>query len=306
MEGSSLKEINETAIQKISNIYKNNFIENNSTSTLLIVIVAILIFFIVIYYFIEINRNSILLDWNNNKCNPKYIFFSGFIQKDNPNKLQYNYDNFLECSINKSTTIKNALKSIRRTDNNLINDGNNTYQIEKNNFDTTQSTIDEKINNEIPKITNNVSNISNKMDLLYQQHQRIYNITEMYINRIILLFNNIYKYIANSFQYKLYEYKRNMDIDTFNTDLRSKYITILNTYVSNGFSSYRSKNYENSYNNINEAIDNLDGLIKKINVYNNLHKTDISNIDKLCTIMNTNDKFVNSGYACNNIFTNYS
>lgn len=296
----------ETTIQKISYLYKNDFIENNSTSFLLIVIVAILIFFIVIYYFIEINRNSILLDWNNNKCNPKYIFFSGFIQKDNPDKLQYNYDNFLECTINKSTTIKNALKTIRKNDNNLLEEGNTTYENEKNNFNTTQSTINKKINDEIPKITNNISNISNKMDLLYEQHNRIYNITEMYINRIILLFNNIYIYIANAFQYKLYEYKRNINIDSFNEELRSNYITILNTDVRTGFTNYNNKKYKNSYNNINQAIDNLDILITKINNDNNLHKKDKINIDKLCTIMNTNTKFVNSGYSCNNIFSNYS
>ena len=61
--------------------------------------IIILIFIIIILnLYLKNNVNEAKLNWNVNKCIPKYMFISGFVKK-NPNSgiLGSTYDNFRSC-----------------------------------------------------------------------------------------------------------------------------------------------------------------------------------------------------------------
>ena len=56
-------------------------------------------FFIIIFiYYIKANLYESKVDWSVNKCVPKYMFVSGYINKDpGKNALSAIYDNFASC-----------------------------------------------------------------------------------------------------------------------------------------------------------------------------------------------------------------
>ena len=88
--------------------------------------IFIVFFFIILILFLYV-KNNVKVDeknWDIQKCNPKYLFFSGYIRR-NPNETAYNstLNNFYECTGNlvKGTnqefinqSMKNKFKSFQK------------------------------------------------------------------------------------------------------------------------------------------------------------------------------------------------
>ena len=81
----------------IKQIY--NIDNSESIYTYIIPIIIILVVFIfTIIYLIKINLSASKLNWQVNQCMPKYMFVSGFIQKEeNEGALDSTYTNFKKC-----------------------------------------------------------------------------------------------------------------------------------------------------------------------------------------------------------------
>ncbi len=297
-------------IKNIFVLYKNNKISSQNSYMFFYIIIIFIVLFI--YLMIEYNRQSILLDWNNNRCNPKYMFMAGFIQKDVKDGVQYTYDNFLECT-QRSKVISDGIKKVNSTNDNLINTAYDIYNdgmIKKDDIDREIEKLNkDSINNE-QKFTN----ISNTMDLIYTQHQRIYNIMNMYVTRLTFVIKNIYDYIGNVLLYKIYNHKKKMDIDNFHNEIKTEYLNIINGDVNKCYNSYNNNRRNSNYQNLDykECIDfaanatnrllALKDKIDKFNTENIIVKQDI---EKLCDIFDGNiPQF--SNYNCKQIFTNYT
>ena len=82
------------------NIIQLNQILNNTSSIDILIPYVICIIFITIttYYIIRINLTLSKINWDKNKCVPKYMFVSGFIQKEpGLNILGSISKNFKQC-----------------------------------------------------------------------------------------------------------------------------------------------------------------------------------------------------------------
>jgi hypothetical protein len=294
----------------ISKIYKENIIHKTSNSTLIFYLFIFLFIIMFIYFFIDINRKNILLDWENNRCNPKYMFISGYIKNDTDNNIQYTYDNFIDC-VNKNEYIQQSKQIIRSTDNKMNDAVNSIYKNEITITDNVSNNNDNLSSNYL-LLENNKNIMENKMDLLYDQHKKIYNIMEMYINRTIFVIDYIFKYISNVFQYNLYNYKSqlNRNFITLNNSTRSSYISTMQI-IQNSFNQYNSENYNNAYSKATIAISTLQNLINDMNNFesdNNTtnNTTNKTKIDNICSMMSNNSKLINGRDSCDIIFPNYS
>ena len=98
-------------IQSMENLYKSQsgvsyawrnikISSINDTYTFNIVLLFFLVLGMLLFY-IKINVNIDSKNWNVEKCNPKYLFYSGYVHNDTPLS---NYDatlnNFIECTSN--------------------------------------------------------------------------------------------------------------------------------------------------------------------------------------------------------------
>jgi len=60
--------------------------------------ICFIVLIITIYYLIKIDSTGSNILWENNKCLPKYLFVSGFIQRDkDKGMLDTTYTNFKKC-----------------------------------------------------------------------------------------------------------------------------------------------------------------------------------------------------------------
>ena len=101
--------------------------ENKSDIDILIPYIICIIFIIItIYYIIRINMTMSKSNWEKNKCIPKFMFISGFIQKEKGlNLLGSTIKNFKQCiqdglpfakpSINTPNQTYNFGESIKQT-----------------------------------------------------------------------------------------------------------------------------------------------------------------------------------------------
>ena len=67
-------------IERIIKVYKGREEESDIFGTLIIIFVVLVFFF---YFYFKVTQSQILLDWKNQRCNPKYIFFSHLIFNKN-------------------------------------------------------------------------------------------------------------------------------------------------------------------------------------------------------------------------------
>lgn len=292
----------------ISKIYKDHIIHRSSNSKLMIYLVLFAFVILFVYYFIDVNRKNILLDWENNRCNPKYMFISGYIKNDTDNNIQYTYDNFLECT-NRNERIKETKKIIHKTDKSMFETIDKLYDIEQ----TTENSASDIINSQINDISinylnveNNKKNVYNKMDLLYDQHKKIYNITEMYINRFIFVIDYIFKYISNVFEYNLYNYKSqfNAAFNRKNTAIRNSYISKI-AQIQLSFDKYNLKDFDSAYTSANSALNKLVQLTNDMDEFESNNLSTTNKINNTCDIMKNNSKLVTSTNSCGIIFPNY-
>jgi hypothetical protein len=307
--------MNKELLNPISEIYKNKTNElKSSNSTSYIIFVLIIFIIVIVYFLIEYNRKAILLDWNNNKCNPKYMFISGFIQNDVKDGIQYTYDNFVEC-INRSEPIKQEVKNYNTQINNLIDDYQDVYSygIDQSRNETIEKNLERQMNRH-KEYKNDTEKILNVMDLIYTQHQRLYNVMDMYINRTIYVVNNIYRYVGNALLYKLYKYKQQMNIDKFHKDIKIEYQNIINSDVTNAYNKYNTTksqpnpetlDYRDSINKASSATNRLLALKKKIDDFNKSNNVTKEKINQVCTVLHRNPIFSSDNINCERVFNNY-
>lgn len=83
----------------INNVYDNlSYYDLYGSSIFAFVIITILIIFVLMFGQIMKNRGEIAADWENQKCNPKYLPFAGYISRpEGKTAFEYTSENFQYC-----------------------------------------------------------------------------------------------------------------------------------------------------------------------------------------------------------------
>jgi hypothetical protein len=197
-------------IESIIKVYKSREEESNMLGTLILILIVLVIFF---YFYFKVTQTQILLDWQNQRCNPKYIFFSYYL---NPVEGQDPYtsikNNFMQC-IKPFTTIiktkdyrdfKNTTDNITKTTDSL------SRYVETIDTDTKRKVTGwEKHYNDINKSANNIDNVS---DDKYSEQKDAYNQVRIYAQRIHDILYSITSYIKNKLLFRVSENKGNFKI----------------------------------------------------------------------------------------------
>ena len=98
-------------LNNINELYeKYGYLERYGSSIFIIIIIFSIYFYIYIYFFALGNLKDIKKDWNNQRCNPKYIPLAGLINKpDDETTFMFTAKNFSYCTGNILKTMMDSV-----------------------------------------------------------------------------------------------------------------------------------------------------------------------------------------------------
>lgn len=157
---------------------------NNESDFVQILLLSLFVFGIITILYTRIFLQIDFEDWDIKKCNPRYIFYSGYIKR-NPNRNSFNstVDNFNECIVKFNNQKDNEfskileqtkLEHLERTNNianthnkisrervlqlqNKVNEKNNKFKLQIENVKNSRDTND--LQNEINKLNDIMSDV---------------------------------------------------------------------------------------------------------------------------------------------------
>ena len=85
-------------LNKLKNIYKQSFSKKYGADIVITKIIFLIFIIIFIHLFLKRNKKEIASNWKYNKCNPKYMLFSGWIKKsEDESAFEATVNNFSGC-----------------------------------------------------------------------------------------------------------------------------------------------------------------------------------------------------------------
>ena len=137
----------DTDLNKIIKTYdKLTYFDQYGGSFVLFIAITIIIIILMSYFHTMINIQPIVDDWPNQRCNPAYLPFAGFITRpEGVSATDYTLENFTYCSQNILSSITSfALKPLTALTNNLqsvANDVNGSIQSVRAMFDKVRTSM---------------------------------------------------------------------------------------------------------------------------------------------------------------------
>ena len=178
------------------------------------ILIIMFFLFVTFYLLMKIELKVYRKNWASLKCNPKYLYVSGFIQREGNlgpiNSTFYNYNDCIQQGVSHAIDEMNAesqyhtKKQIDRIDftNKKINDNYKKYNKDMNEIKN-KIELPEDINEKL-KLT-----IDSKSAGYYSQLKNI----GIYIDQIDATFSYFYQYVRNYLSYLYFTYKKDGDQD---------------------------------------------------------------------------------------------
>lgn len=151
----------ETELNKIKKMYdKLTYFDQYGGSFILFIIITLIVIILIIYFHTMINIQPIINDWPNQRCNPLYIPFAGFItHPEGVSATDYTSENFTYCTQNTLSSITGfavqPLTVITNSLQSVANDVNNSIQSIRamfNKIRTSMQSVSEEIMGRIMNI----------------------------------------------------------------------------------------------------------------------------------------------------------
>jgi len=263
-------------IKSVIKVYKGREEESDLFGTLIFIFVIVVIIF---YFYFKVSQTQILLDWQNQRCNPKYIFFSYYL---NPVEGQNPYtsiaNNFMQC-IKPYTSIldtkeykdfSNTTKTITKTADsvsNYVNDMDIDAQKKIMGWRSTYNSVDKKANS-----------IDDSSDEKYKEQKDVLIQIRIYAQRIHDILYSITSYVKNKLLFRVSENKKrfklngnnklpNNDINSFKDYLYGNYWAISNNEYRRAFDLLQQKksraNFSHELTDFSISMNQADVAIKK-------------------------------------------
>jgi hypothetical protein len=236
-------------IQSIIKVYKGKEEESDIFGTLILILIVLVIIF---YFYFKVTQTQILLDWKNQRCNPKYIFFSHYL---NPVEGQDPYkrikNNFIQCikpyisivNTKEYKDFKNTTENISKTANSLSKD-----------VDTIDEDMKTKVkgwSNEYDKVEEKANIVDNDSDDKYGEQKEAYNQIRIYAQRIHDILFAITTFVKNKLLFNVSENKINFKITNNNNkvyNVPNNNIDGIRVYLYDNYWSICNNEYKDAFN----------------------------------------------------------
>jgi hypothetical protein len=313
-------------IDSIKKIYSE---EESSVfgSSFLIIIIILIIF----YFYLKVSQTQVLIDWKNQKCNPKYMFFSYYmnpVEGQNPYKSTKN--NFIQCIKPYLSIVKT--KTYKDLNNTTKNITQNTDDLSKY-VDIINHDMENKINqwsDDHKKLEKEGKNIGNDSSEHYSKEKDMFEQIRIYAQRIHDVLYSITFFVKNKLLYQVSENSRNFklqkykskrynldmtDVNNLRRGLYDEYMATCNNEYTRAFNLLQQKKKESNFDPkrtdfskaINagyDAIERYQELIDMIDAFNIQNNT--PNNSLLKDTKNKCTQLQQFGFNCQEIYPNWS
>jgi len=283
--------------EKIKLIYlKNKGNKGADTFTPMVVILIVASIFSQLYT--NVQRQLLQTNIDERKCNPRFIFFSGFLNPFERDPITTTHTNFQKC------VARNVYK-----DQTLLRDINkNNYYIKKNKMNI-ESTMDsgrssvrdirEKWSKALASKQDDLNEIKRQKDLLFENQGTMYDDIATTSSKLFHVLKSILVYIENIIQIQVSDHKKELNIETLHNKIISLYEANHRKYMSS-YDALKTYNWTRAINDARDAIQVYEDMTEEIDVYMKKNAYIVSSITENCYQL----KYNMDNDSCSTVFPN--
>lgn len=284
---------------KIKFIYEKNSSSSGNSPPISATIIIILFIVIIVYFYYNIILKDISYEWDNKKCTPKYIFYSGFLVSKTGDPIKDTYNNFKECTdpTKNYTNTGNNFKIVFDTADNITNTANYILDMSRNIISETDR-IKLESQRKYSSIEAETNIIQTSINQLYNYQLKLYIIIKMYFERIFIILDTFSKYITDIKLFKLSNMKYSLSFNetqltSFINNINEEYRNIYSSEIENAVIKlnnikresgylYQNADYQEVNDLINSAKNKYIILTRRLKDFDAQNRDKILEIDELC------------------------
>jgi hypothetical protein len=265
--------------EKINLIYKESP-SNQSVSYLTPILFILIVLSLFGYLYSNIQRKMMHIHLSEQKCNPRYLFFSGFLDPLNKNPWVTTQDNFQKCvstNIYKDPALNRAIKT-------------NQSRIKKHKDEMTQNlSIGDKYSKTVKKgwenlketTQNEVTDVENEIPELFDKNTSLYEQILLKSSQMFHMFASIVRYLQGVLIYNASNSKTKLNIDENHDYFMSRYSLIYKDYTE-AYDKLNENELRGAINSARDAIEKYNALNQELEDFMNAHYKDIQKITENC------------------------
>lgn len=282
--------------ENIKDIYKQT--KSKGVDYIGTILLVLVIFSAFGYLYTNAQKKLLHLNWNDQKCNPRYLFFSGLLNPLDKNPWISTENNFNRCvskSIYKDPILTKEIKRndyyIKRHDKEI-----------KNNLKTGMSALDtihQKWEDIKEKKDIEVQGSNSDAGGIFEKQGSMHNTITENTTQMFQVLKSVIIYIQGILLYQVSQQKQELDIDKRHESFMERYETIYQKYKK-AFDYLDESNWTLSMNTAREAINDFENLNLELDeiIGDNLYQ--IADISKSCYHL----KYNLDDNSCEKIFPN--
>jgi hypothetical protein len=282
--------------QNIKDIYKET--KSKGVDYIGTILLIFVVFSLFGYLYTNAQNKLLQLNWNDQKCNPRYLFFSGFLNPVDKNPWISTEKNFNRCVSKSIYKDPNLSKEIKRNDYYIKKHDNEI----KTNLNTGRKAVED--------IRQQWEDIKDKKDMevemsksdsgsIFEKQGSMHNTVTSTTTQMFNVLQSVLIYIQGILLYKVSTHKETLDIDKKHEYFMAKYETVYTKY-KRAFEYLEETNWALSMNSAREAIDDFEKLSIELDEFIGEHMYQIDEISKSCYDLKYNLK----DNSCEKLFPN--
>jgi hypothetical protein len=236
-----------------------------SSGLLTPILILLITFSIFASLYTNVQKKLLHINLDEQKCNPRYLFFSGFLNPLDKNPWATTLSNFQKCVANNIYKPPKIAREIKQ----------NEYLIRKNNKDmknsleygkTIVSDINEDWTNVLVKKQDELDDISSQKDKIFEEQGFLYKEVAKKTAQLFKVIQSMIIYIEGVIQVKMSKNKSQLDVDNLHNDFMSRYQDTHKLYTQ-AYEKLDNANWKGSINNARVAISNYKEMTKELDEY---------------------------------------
>ena len=283
--------------EKIKIIYEKNA-KNRGADIFTPLLVILLVASVFTQLYSSVQKQLLHKNIDEKKCNPRYIFFSGFLNPLDRDPWTTSQSNFQKC------VAKNIYQDVKLTRD--INQ--NKYLIQKNKMNLKQTLdsgrsivrdIKDKWEQELYSKQNDIYNVSSDNEAIFEEQGTLYQEVMKKSTQLFNVIKSILIYIEGIIQLKVSEHKTTLNIDTVHEEFMSKYTANYRKYGI-AYDSLDNGQWTLAINTAREAIQEYEDMTQEVEDFMKKNAYLVASITENCYQL----KYNMDNDSCGTVFPN--
>jgi len=249
------------------------------------------------YLYAKIQRKLMHISWSEQKCNPRYLFFSGFLDPLDKNPFQTTQDNFQKCVATNIYKDPGLTRVIKHNEE-LMTQHQNEMKKNLETATTYVNAVNNEWNNTAEGRDQDIIDVQTTNDSIFEHHDVLYEEILLKTTQMFHLLSSAVRYIQGIMSYKVSNYKLGLGVDNVHDSFMTQYDAIYNTGYVVAYQQLSEGDYTDAINTARTAIVNYNDLSQQLDNYMSDHFEDIQSITESCYHL----KYNMDDQTCSRIF----